>query len=75
MFNPIWGSSLDVQKELGKKNYFLEIIGGHISPPPQREIGLIVTNLYPQDESQDKPDIISNKCSKKKFQIGHIVQK
>ena len=70
--NPIQGSSLDVQKELGKRTFFLEIIGGQISP--LRKIELIVTNLYPEDESQNKPDKISNKCSKKNFQIGHIVQ-
>ena len=61
--NPIQGSSLDVQKELGKRTFFLEIIGGQISP--LRKIELIVTNLYPEDESQNKPDKISNKCSKK----------
>ena len=63
--NPIQGSSLDVQKELGKRTFFLEIIGGQISP--LRKIELIVTNLYPEDESQNKPDKISNKCSKKKL--------
>ena len=31
--NPIFGSTMGVQKELDKNFFFLEIIGGHISPP------------------------------------------
>ena len=34
--NPILGSCLGVQKELGKKLFFLEIIGGAYMPPPSR---------------------------------------
>ena len=33
---PIFGSCLGVQKEMGKKLFFLEIIGGHICPPPRK---------------------------------------
>ena len=34
--NPILGSCFGVQKELGKKHFFLEIIGGAYMPPPTR---------------------------------------
>ena len=31
--NPSFGSSMGVQKEMGKSFFSLEIIGGHVSPP------------------------------------------
>ena len=32
--NPIFGSSMGPQKELDKKHFFLEILGGHICEAP-----------------------------------------